>query len=72
MKKQFSIPAAIAAAMFGLGVSGTASALPEVEVGSRLLAGTSGNAQTQGAEPADAVAADEDSTAADGAQPTTN
>ena len=71
MKKKFSIPVVLAATMFGLGVSATALALPEVEVGSRLLAGTNGNPQTQGVEPVDAVAADDDSIA-DEAQSASN
>ena len=68
MSKQFKISAMLATAVFGLSMSGSALAFPEVFVGSRLLGGTNEDAQTQAVEPVDAVAADEDSITDDNAQ----
>ncbi len=51
---------ALVAALFGMGVSGTASALPEVVVGSHLVQDASTvDAQTQSIDPAQATADDE-------------
>lgn len=72
MSKQLKIFAVLAAAVFGLTTSGSALALPEVFVGSRLLGGTSEEAQTQAVEPDNTVVADEDSIAADDAKSTSN
>jgi hypothetical protein len=74
MNKQFALPAALATALLGLSVSGTALALPEVEVGSRLLAGSNAAAQAQSIEPTDPALAEEDDSAstADEAQSTSN
>jgi hypothetical protein len=74
MCKQFNHSAMLAALLFGLSVSGTALAFPEVDVGSRLVAGATVGAQTQASEPDDAIVADEgnSTTTDEGTQPTSN
>ena len=60
---------ALVTALFGMGVSATASALPEMEVGSRLVqAGSTLDAQAQSADPTQSTADEEaDQTASDAA-----
>ena len=72
MSKRVSILAMVATAVFGVSASGTVLALPEVDVGSRLLGETSGSAQAQSVDQIDAVAADEDSVTDDNTQATSN
>jgi hypothetical protein len=50
--KKIGTGLALVAALFGMGVSGTAAALPEVIVGSHLVQdGSTVNAQTQSIDP---------------------
>ena len=74
MNKQFSISAMLAAVLLGPGISGTASALPEMQVGSRLVRVDSpANMQALPADSADAANVDDtDSTDDDVAQVTAN
>jgi hypothetical protein len=57
-KRSFTIHTVLAA-LLGFGIIGTASALPEVDVGSRALVGSNVEAHVQSDEPAEATAADE-------------
>jgi hypothetical protein len=53
--KEIRVALALVAVVVGLAVSGTASALPEMEVGSHLVqASSTANAQGQPVDPADA------------------
>lgn len=70
MNKNFAIPA-VFAGLLGLGMTSTALALPEVDVGSRPLVGT--NMRVQSVAPADAAVAEEsDTPAADDDTPSTS
>ena len=69
--KEVRVGLALVAALVGMGVSGTASALPEMEVGSRLVQnGSTVDAQVQSADPAEAESDSID--AGDDAESTSN
>ena len=72
--KKMGAGLALVAALFGMGVSATASALPELQVGSRLVQdGSTLDAQAQSIDPTQATADEEaDQTASDAAADTTS
>jgi type 1 fimbria pilin len=62
--KKIGAGLAVIAALVAMGASGSASALPEMEVGSHLVAGSNVDAQAQGVAPDEVTIDAEDGTVA--------